>query len=339
VLAIALALAAGACAGGGDGPASTSSTGSAMRLATARVVNATDGAQTLQKAFVDVVRAVSPSVVQIATSQGLGSGVVLDTRGHIVTNAHVVGSAHRFVVTLASGSRRSATLVASYPPNDVAVIDAAGSGFHPAVLGDSTRLQVGDIVLAMGNPLGLRSSVTEGIVSALGRTLTEPNGAALPNLIQTSAAINPGNSGGALVDLAGHVVGMPTLAANDPEMGGAAPGIGFAIGSHELRDLASQMIAHGKVVDSHRAFLGVQLADTQAGPVVVAVAKNGPASRSRIRPGDVILKIDGQATPSAASVAALLAQQRPGSRVDVVVRTQNGATRTVHVRLGKLPAR
>jgi putative serine protease PepD len=336
-----LSLAGAACAGGSsDRTSSSSTTASATPPAAATsssVPDAPSGALALQQTFVRVVHEVSPSVVQITTSTGLGSGVVLDHKGHIATNAHVVGQDRRFVVTLQDGSRRTATLVATFPPGDLAVIDARGSGFQPAVLGDSTQLQVGDIVLAMGNPLGLRSSVTQGIVSAIGRTVNEPTGAALPGTIQTSASINPGNSGGALVDLQGRVVGMPTLAANDPQLGGAAPGIGFAIPSNQIRDLATQMIAHRRVVASRRAFLGVELADGPQGPIVVGVDPKGPAKRAAIRPGDQLVKIDGQPTPNAAAVSALLAGSHPGQQVKLTLR-HGGRTRSVEVRLGQLPA-
>jgi hypothetical protein len=127
----------------------------------------------------------------------------------------------------------------------------------------------------MGNPLGLQSSVTEGIVSALGRQVSEPAGNALPDAIQTSAAINPGNSGGALVDLNGQVVGIPTLEATDPQLGGAAGGIGFAISSNRAMFIANQLIAGGKVTNSGRAYLGVQLRDGINGPFIVAVTAGG----------------------------------------------------------------
>jgi putative serine protease PepD len=171
----------------------------------------------LQARFVRVVRQVSSQVVQIQSPLGLGSGIVFDRRGDVVTNAHVVRGARRFVVTLAAGDRHPATLVRASPEHDLAVIRVTGANPAPASFARSSRLQVGDLVLAIGNPLGLRSSVTEGIVSSLGRTVSESNGVALSPVIQTSAAINPGNSGGALVDLQGDVVGIPTLAAIDPE--------------------------------------------------------------------------------------------------------------------------
>jgi putative serine protease PepD len=176
----------------------------------------------LQQQFVQVVKQVGPSVVLIQTDQGLGSGIVFDAKGNVVTNHHVVANAGSFRVTLANGTRYGAQLVGSFPADDLAVLHIDAGGLQPAAFADSSRLQVGDVTLAIGNPLGLQSSVTEGIVSALGRTVNEDDGVALPNVIQTSAAINPGNSGGALVDLQGQVIGIPTLAATDPQLGGSA---------------------------------------------------------------------------------------------------------------------
>jgi putative serine protease PepD len=200
----------------------------------------------LQQRFVRVVRTVSPQVVEVQTPVDLGSGVVFDARGDIVTNAHVVGDAHRFVVRLMGGEKHPATLVGSDPSHDLAVIRLVAARPTPATFADSANLDVGDLVLAIGNPLGLRSSVTEGIVSSLGRTVAEGNGVTLSPVIQTSAAINPGNSGGALVDLTGHVIGVPTLAALDPEFGATeAPGIGFAIPSNTVEQIAAGLIAAG----------------------------------------------------------------------------------------------
>ena len=205
-----------------------------------------DGAASLQQQLVSVVRSVSPSVVQIQTAQDLGSGVVFDARGDVVTNAHVVGNATRFVVTLASGDSHPATAIGRDAANDLAVIRITGARPRPATFADSSQVEVGDIALALGNPLGLRSSVTEGIVSAVGRSVPEGDGVTLSSAIQTSAAINPGNSGGALVDLSGRVIGIPTLAALDPEMGASeAPGIGFAIDGNTVRRVAGAL-AHSR---------------------------------------------------------------------------------------------
>jgi len=201
------------------------------------------------QSYAPVVTQVTPSVVLIRTADGLGSGVILDGKGDIVTNAHVVGRATAFQVQV-GGDRdpRPAHLVGTYPEGDLAVIRVDDpAGLKPARFADSGSVRVGDPVLAVGNPLGLASSVTEGIVSATGRTVTEPAtpdsaGATLPDVIQTSAPINPGNSGGALVNLSGQVIGIPTLAAVSPHSGAQAAGIGFAIPSNVARDIASQLL-------------------------------------------------------------------------------------------------
>jgi putative serine protease PepD len=201
----------------------------------------------LQGALVHVVQSVSPSVVQIQDQQGLGSGIVLDTAGDIVTNNHVVSGASSFTVTTSTGKRYPAKLVGASAPNDLAVIKVSGAQLTPATFADSSKVQVGDLAIAIGNPLGLRSSVTEGIVSAFRQAVPEDGGkVTLPSVIQTSAAINPGNSGGGLMDIQGRVIGIPTLAATDPQLGGgSAPGIGFAIPSNTVKSIAGQVLAHG----------------------------------------------------------------------------------------------
>jgi putative serine protease PepD len=198
----------------------------------------------LQQQFVNVVQAVSPAVVEVRTANRLGSGIVFDRRGDIVTNAHVVGGEDRFAVTLMGGNQHPATLVGSDRRHDLAVLRLVGARPAPATFADSGNVQIGDLVLAIGNPLGLQSSVTQGIISSVGRAVQEGDGVTLEPVIQTSAAINPGNSGGALVDLSGRVIGIPTLAATDPEFGNAqAPGIGFAIPSDTVERVATGLIA------------------------------------------------------------------------------------------------
>jgi putative serine protease PepD len=293
----------------------------------------------LQQQFVSVVAKVGPSVVVIETASGLGSGVVFDDHGDIVTNAHVVGTDRRFRVTTASGERLDATLVGAFTPNDLAVVRVTGDHLSPATFGTSAKLVVGDVVLAIGNPLGLQSSVTEGIVSATGRTVAEPGGAALPNVIQTSAPINPGNSGGALANLAGEVIGIPTLTATDPQIGGSAPGIGFAIPSDTAKDIATQLIDHGKVVSSHRAYLGIRAADVQGGQgvLVYSVDPGGPAAKAGL-PADVLItSIAGQPTPDSSALATVLAGLQPGQAVPVEILRRDGSTATVQVTLGELP--
>jgi S1-C subfamily serine protease len=303
-----------------------------------QVAAAGAGALALQNQMVAVIKQVNPEVVQIETSSGLGSGVIYDSSGDIVTNAHVVGAATKFTVTLSSGKTYSGTLVGTYVPDDIAVIKITAAGLSAASFGNSAQLAVGDFVLAMGNPLGLQSSVTEGIVSALGRQVQEPNGNTLPDVVQTSAAINPGNSGGALVDLNGQVVGIPTLEATDPQVGGSAPGIGFAISSNRAKTIADQLIAGGKVTNSGRAYMGVQLRDGTAGPVVVAVTAGGPADKAGLVVGDIVLSIDGTATPDSTALVAAIATHKPGDTVKLGVQHQDGATATISVTLGQLPS-
>ncbi len=213
---------------------------------TAAASSETGSAAAVQTQFTDVVAKVSPQVVQIQTSQGLGSGIVYDNRGDIVTNAHVTGNAKQFRVTLAGGARRTATLVGADPSNDLAVVHMSGNSPAPATFAPSSGVKAGEIVFAIGNPLGLQSSVTQGIISSINRQVSEGNGVTLSNVLQTSAEINPGNSGGALVDLSGRVVGIPTLAALDPEFGNTqAVGIGFAIPSEQVQGVADRLIGTG----------------------------------------------------------------------------------------------
>jgi putative serine protease PepD len=293
----------------------------------------------LQNAFVEVVHQVSPSVVQIESQTSLGSGIVFDSRGDIVTNNHVVRGARSFGVTTPDGRRFRAALLGAFPADDLAVVRVKGAHLKPAVLADSSKLQVGDIALAIGNPLGLRSSVTQGMVSGFRQAVPEgADDVVLPSVIQTSAAINPGNSGGALVDIEGHVIGIPTLAATDPQLGGAAPGIGFAIPSNVVKDIASQIVRYGKVVNSHRAYLGISVGDTNGNGVIVAgITAHGPAARAGIRVGDVIVSLHGVRTPRTSELAAVLAMLEPGTKVAVVVKHQNGKQATLHVTLGTYP--
>jgi len=342
VAALALGLACAACTSGGPvapaGPAPSAS------------VTAPGGALGLQQAYISIIGRVLPSVVEIRTASGLGSGVIFDSAGDIVTNAHVVGDATSFQVFLSgSVTPLRAVLKGSYPPDDLAVIKVTGAAhLQPAHFADSSRLAVGEIVLAMGNPLGLASSATDGIISAVGRTVSEPAasgspGATLPDAIQTSAAINPGNSGGALVDLNGQVVGIPTLAAADPQLGGAAAGIGFAIPADIVTDIARQIIRTGHVTNSRRAELGVSV-ETVAGPDgqpagvgVAAVTPGGPAAKAGLQPGDVIIAVGGTATPDTEALAVVLAGLRPGQRVPVSAVKANGSKATFQVTLGQLP--
>jgi putative serine protease PepD len=309
-------------------------------LATSPSSSATDrtvAGAALQGSFVNVVQSVSPSVVQIEDETGLGSGIVFDRRGDIVTNNHVVTGATAFIVTTSTGKRYPAKLVGAFPPDDIAVIRVSGARLKPATFADSSTLQVGDLTIAIGNPLGLQSSVTNGIVSAFRQATQEPNNVTLPSVIQTSAAINPGNSGGALVDIEGRVIGIPTLAAIDPELGGSAPGIGFAIPSNLVKDIAGQIVTYGKVVNSHRAFLGVTVGEAVNGVYVASTTDNGPAAKAGIRVGDLIVSVGHKATFTTAQLSAVLAELKPGETVPVAMTSQNGTKTTVQLTLGTYP--
>ncbi|MEV5876591.1 trypsin-like peptidase domain-containing protein [Streptomyces sp. NPDC052101] len=305
-------------------------------------------ANDLQSDYQKVIKNVLPSVVQIQASHDLGSGVVYDDKGHIVTNAHVVRSEKTFKVTTANSEEPlTASLVYSYPQQDLAVIklDKVPSGLRAATFADSEKVEVGQIVLAMGSPLGLSSSVTQGIVSATGRTVSETagggTGATIANMVQTSAAINPGNSGGALVNLDGQIIGIPTLAAADPDLGGsAAPGIGFAIPASMVKTIADQIIKNGKVVDSGRAALGITARTVvddhyqPAGVAVVSVKSGGSADKAGLRPGDIITKLDDVPINTITSLSEALAADKPGQKTTVTYQ-RAGAERTANATLGE----
>jgi putative serine protease PepD len=354
-LLVAAALAVAACsaspgaspsASGGASPTPLATSAANVAATAANVASSpvlpgasNDALAQLQQEYESVVQRVSPSVVVIETAQGLGSGVVFDASGDIVTNAHVVGSASTFTVTLADGRQFTGRLVGTFAANDIAVIRIDAPNLQPATFADSSKLVVGQVVMAVGNPLGLQTSVTQGIVSALGRTVTEPGGVTLPATIQTSAAINPGNSGGALVDINGDVIGIPTLAAVDQQIGGSAPGIGFAIPSNDARDFAMQLITSGHVTNSHRAYLGIRSANVMGatGVLVYAVEAGGPAAQAGITARELIVSIDGRPTPDNSTLSVVLAGLQPGQTVPVVVERSDGTRSTVQVRLGQIP--
>ncbi|MGX2997675.1 S1C family serine protease [Streptomyces sp. JNUCC 64] len=331
----------------GDGTAAPDPSASPV---TERAAPVRRSAEDLQGDYERAIADVLPSVVQIRGRQDLGSGVVYDDRGHIVTNAHVIGDERTFQVTTAGSERPlTAKLVFSYPEQDLAVVrlERVPTGLRPASFGDSSRVRVGQIVLAMGSPLGLSSSVTEGIVSATGRTVSESpdgggTGATIANMIQTSASINPGNSGGALVDLDSEVIGIPTLAATDPAFGNsAAPGIGFAIPASMVTTVADQIIRDGRVTDSGRAALGitgrtvVDQDQRPAGVAVVSVTDGGGADDAGLRPGDVITRVADQPVPTLTALAEVLAGEKPGDRVAVTY-LRGGDESTVEVTLGEI---
>jgi putative serine protease PepD len=301
-----------------------------------------------------VAAAVRMSVVAIqvrtAGGAGEGSGVVIDTEGRILTNHHVVGDAvdGGLQVGLADGRLLEATLVGTDPTRDLAVIQLLDppADLAPAVLGDSEALAVGEPVMAVGNPLGLDSTVTTGIVSALDRPVTTGDGrdaAVVTNAIQIDAAINPGNSGGPLFDAQGRVVGINSSIASLPTPSGSAGsiGLGFAIPSALAERVARELVADGTA--SH-AFLGVALSDGTAevdgsarrGAVVEEVTPGTPAAQAGLRPGDVVVAIDGDPVGGAESLTAFVRERSVGDEVALTV-ARSGRGNEVGVTLVERP--
>src|SRR6266700_1838525 len=304
-----------------------------------------------------VIAKVRPSVVEVnvTTQQGgaLGSGVIIDGRGYIVTNNHVVSGAQSMNVTLFDGTNLPAQLVGTDSADDLAVVKITppSKGLTVATLGDSSKLRVGQDVLAIGNPLGITQTVTSGIISALGRNVSEgSNGALIPNAIQTDAPINPGNSGGALVDLQGNLVGIPTLTAIDPEFKTPANGVGFAIPSNRVSFIVPQLINSGRVTHSGRAALGVEVTTVDAvfaaqnnlpvdhGALITGVPTGQPAAKAGLHASDIIVQVHKKQITAIATLADALLSKNPGDTVQVRI-YRGGQQLTVKVKLGELPAR
>lgn len=277
--------------------------------------------------------------------EGSGSGFIFDSRGYVMTNRHVVADADEVIVTLSDGREYRATVVGTDPMTDVAVIRINPDGGKPlpvATLGSSEDLQVGDWVLALGNPLGLDFTVTAGIVSAKGRNVgilrREANQSAVEAFIQTDAAINPGNSGGPLVDLNGRVVGVNTAIASAT---GFYAGYGFAIPIEVARKVANDLIEHGVV---RRPRLGVLVEEINAtdaevyglaevaGAEVKQVQEGTPAAKAGLKVGDVIVALDGVPIRTATQLISSLAQREPGEKVKIdVIRDRKRLTFTVEL--------
>jgi putative serine protease PepD len=309
---------------------------------------------------------ISPSVVTVEvtgqTSNGFGqstaqsdtgSGIILRSEGYIVTNNHVVsaaaggGSVH---VTLSDGRTVPATIVGTDPSADLAVLKVSGvSGLKAATFADSESLKVGQAVLAVGAPLGLSNTVTQGIVSTLHRpvqTGDSSSSQAVIDAVQTDAAINPGNSGGALVDLAGRVVGINSAIATtgDSSSGGQSGniGVGFAIPSNTATKIADQLIASGKAVHSQ---IGVSVQDAPGstdgapglGATLTSVSSGGPAAKAGLQPGDVVTKVDDRRITDANTLIVAIRSHDPGSTVTLTL-TRGGATRTIKVTLASSAA-
>ena len=272
-------------------------------------------------------------------TQAEGTGYVYDTSGNIITADHVVEGATKITVRFKDGSTAKATLVGTDPSTDTAVIkvSVASSKLTPLELADSSTVAPGEGVVAIGSPFGYSESITAGIVSAVNRDITAPNGYSISNTIQTDAAINHGNSGGPLIDSSGKVVGTNVQIAVDSQNGGSAnAGVGFAVPSNTVKSVADALIA-GKVVE--HAYLGVTVGDSQSGSgaTIGTVRAGGPAAAAGLKSGDVITAIDDTPIIDANALTAAVGSHSPGDKLKITV-TRGGSTLTITATLGTRPA-
>jgi putative serine protease PepD len=269
-------------------------------------------------------------VVTTSGGKAEGSGFVVDAKGDVVTNAHVVAGASAIRATFADGTKASGRVLGTDRASDLAVVrlSVAASRLHPLTLGDSSGVQVGDGVLAIGSPFGLSETLTTGIVSALDRSIQSPSGATIGGAIQTDASINHGNSGGPLIDAEGKVIGVNAQIESDS---GGNDGVGFAIPSDTVRTVAAALIAGEKVAHPQ---LGVQIADAADGGVRLgAVSAGGGAAAAGLKAGDTITAVDGKAVQDSAALAAIIAGHQPGDTLHITFR-RSGEAQTVTATLG-----
>ena len=263
-----------------------------------------------------------------------GTGFVIDTNGNILTAEHVVDGADSIKVQFQDGSTAKATLVGSDKSTDTAVIhvDVSASKLHPLTLGNSSAVQPGQSVVAIGSPFGLAETMTGGIVSATDRTITAPNRFSITDAIQTDAAINHGNSGGPLIDVATNtVIGINDQIESDSNVNA---GVGFAVPIDAAKKVAQTLIAGGKV---QHAYLGVTIGVAAGGARIGCVVDNGPASSAGLKVGDVITKFDGRPITGPDALTAAVTNAKPGAKVNLAVR-RHGSTKQISVTLGTQPA-
>lgn len=298
---------------------------------------------------VRVVDSIGPAVIGVRRTSrgrdlydGAGSGVIISQDGYALTNNHVVKGAGRVEGVLHDGSVASAEVIGADPDTDLALLRLSGRGHRHADLGDSDALNVGELAIAIGNPLGLQATVTVGVISALRRTLRGESGRLIEDVIQTDAALNPGNSGGALVDGEGAVVGINTAII------GGAQGICFAVPSNTAKSVVPDLMRSGRVArgwfgiggqtqELSRALVRRLRLDVESGVLVVAVSSGGPADAAGLEVGDVVLKLDGYPAPSVDAIHKLLTRERIGRRVPLDV-LRNGALIKLTLAVTERPA-
>jgi S1-C subfamily serine protease len=360
---------AAATATSGAANAPTTATSAPATAAQSGPAAATGDPPLTQNTVIQIGKKLTPGIVQITNEQmvlqqsgrqlvpaGAGTGFVIDNQGHIVTNNHVVEQAQRLEVQTTDGKTYPAKLIGRDPRSDLAVIQVEGQSLPVVPLGDSSKLQVGQWVVAIGNALALEGgpTLTVGVVSAVGRTVQEPGsqqgpqgqqqqtqGPYLFDLVQTDAAINPGNSGGPLINLNGEVVGVNTLGSAE------AQGISFAIAINTAKRIADQLISTGKV---DYAFMGLNVTPNSPalaqrfglasvpGLAVADVGANTPAARAGMQSKDVITAVDGQPMKAESDLSRFLSQKKPGDTITVSLVRPNNQKQDVQVQLATAPS-
>jgi putative serine protease PepD len=340
-------LLAAACVGAGGGAllySAFGSNGTTKTVVRQVPVRDTQSTSSTPLSVNEIYRRGYKGVVEIAvssTSNGFGgspaegSGWVYNSNGNVVTNFHVVDSADSIKVTFWNGKTYNAHLVGSDPSTDLAVIkvDAPSSIFHPLDLGDSSLLQVGDGVVAIGAPFGLEETVTSGIVSALHRSISSPgpNSFTISDSIQTDAAINHGNSGGPLLNTAGQVIGVTSQIRSDS---GGNEGVGFAIPSNTIRSVVTQLIATGK---AEHAYLGVRIDSTASNARIASVQSGTPAAKAGLEAGDVVTSLGGTKISSPDELASAVNAHKPGEKVTITYE-RGGTSHSLELTLATRPS-
>jgi putative serine protease PepD len=358
VVVTAAALVVGAGVGAGTYAAAGGSSGTTTTVVQQPPVTGSPAAATKSSGVADVYKQDGPGVVQITVTeksggsssspfpfgggggngsqqtQAQGSGFVYDVDGHVVTNYHVVSGASSISVMFSDGSRYKATVVGTDPSSDLAVVkvDAPSGKLHPLTLGDSGNLRVGDGVVAIGSPFGLDETVTSGIVSALGRSISSASSFTIAGAIQTDAAINHGNSGGPLLNMSGQVVGVTTQIESES---GGNDGVGFAVPSNTIRSVVSELVS-GKTVE--HAYLGVFVGDANgAGAKIARVRSGSPADKAGLKVGDVVTDFGGETIQSPDNLTSAVSAHQPGDTVTVTYQ-RGGSTKTADVTLANRPS-
>ncbi len=307
----------------------------------------------LEGAYTSAVEKAAQSTVSVRTAaimyghpfgpcptRGVGSGVVIDKKGHVLTNEHVVSGADDLVVAFGDGQLQGATVLGADEETDIAVVQVDGGPLVPAEFGDSDSLKIGQPVLALGNPLGLAGgpTVTSGVISALTRSIHLGNGGGM-QVIQTDAAVNRGSSGGPLVDLRGKIVAITT--AHMP----FADGIGFAVPSNIARKIAEEIVEKGTVVRPWLGIMGFEVTPRMAdyhglpsptGILITSLVRNGPSSKAGLRVGDQLVGAGGKRVSGMADLSSVIRSNKPGDEVEMEV-IRNGTSVSVKVELGTRP--